>query len=156
LTQSSRRDAKGKARLTLAAPPRPPHLCRTCGSKVVTPGYDRCASCKVAVCTQELVNAANKGRIASHSVRAEVKRGESRRRHAAAQKAWRLSKPAAWLTEETYRQKIQPRLAELTIPVIRAALGVSKGYATNIRSGKRLPHLRHWEVLAQLIGGASG
>jgi hypothetical protein len=33
-----------------------------------------------------------------------------------------------------------------------AAMGISKPYAINIRSGKRVPHPRHWKTLAQLTG----
>jgi hypothetical protein len=151
LTQSRRRDAKGKAHLRSLAPPRPPHLCRSCG-KHVTTGYERCASCKVAVCTEELVKASHKGRLAAHTFQAEAKRSESRRRHAAALKAWRPSDQPAWLNEDTYLRRIQPRLALVTVPTIRAALGVSKSYATNIRSLKCLPHPRHWHTLAKLVG----
>jgi CRISPR-associated endonuclease Cas1 len=151
LTQSRRREAKGRPHLRFAVPPRPPHLCRTCG-KHVTPGYDRCASCKVAVCTKELVRAGQKGRLAAHTVKAEKKRGESRRRHAAALKAWEPSDRPGWLDEQTYLRKIQPRLAEITVPTIRGVLGISKSYATNIRSGKLIPHQRHWVTLAKLVG----
>jgi CRISPR-associated endonuclease Cas1 len=150
LTQSSRREAKGKPHLRFVTPPRPPHLCRTCG-KNVTPGYDCCATCKVAVCTKELIKAAHNGRLAAHTAQAEAKRGESRRRHAAGLEAWRSSDQPAWLTEETYVRKIQPRLSNATVPAIRAAIGVSKSYATDIRSGKRLPHPRHWQTLAHLV-----
>lgn len=150
LTQSHRRDAKGKPHLRFATPPRPPRLCRTCG-KGVTAGYQRCASCKVDACTKELVRAASKGRLASHSSEAEAKRGEGRRRHAAALRAWRPADQPAWLNEETYLRKIHPRLAKVTINSIREALGISKGYATNVRSGKQLPHPRHWQKLAKLV-----
>jgi CRISPR-associated endonuclease Cas1 len=149
LTQSRRREAKGKPHLQFVTPPRPPHLCRNCG-KHVTPGYDRCATCKVTACTKELIKAARKGRLAAHTAEAEAKRGESRRRHAAGLQAWRPSDQPTWLTEETYLQKIQPRLATVTVPAIRAAIGVSKSYASDIRSGKRLPHPRHWRRLAKL------
>jgi CRISPR-associated endonuclease Cas1 len=151
LTQSHRREAKGRPHLHVAAPPQPPRLCRTCGANV-TAGYDRCASCKVPICTEELIKAAQKGRLASHGSEAEAKRAENQRRHAAALKAWRASDLPAWLDEETYLRKIQPRLSSVTVPAIRAALGVSKAYATNIRSGKRPPHPRHWQTLAQLVG----
>jgi len=149
LTQSRRREAKGNPHLHFAAPPKPPHLCRTCG-KQATAGYHRCASCKVAVCTKELVKAAQTGRLASHADHAEAKRGLSRRRHAAAMRAWRPSDQPTWLTEETYLRRIQPQLRGVTIPTIRAALGVSKSYATNIRYGKRIPHPRHWLALSKL------
>jgi CRISPR-associated endonuclease Cas1 len=150
LTQSHRREAKGRPHLHVAAPPQPPRLCRTCGANV-TAGYDRCASCKVSICTEELIKAAQKGRLASHGSEAEAKRAENRRRHAAALRAWRPSDQPAWLDEETYLRKIQPRMSSVTVPAIRTALGVSKAYATNIRSGKRLPHPRHWHTLARLI-----
>jgi len=156
LTQSRRRDAKGKPHLHISAPPRPPRLCRTCGQQV-TRGFERCGSCKVPVCTGELIRAARKGRVASHSPEAEAKRGEGRRQHAAALRAWKPSDQPAWLNEEMYLAKIQPRLAEITVPTIRAALGISKGYATYIRSGKRNPARRHWATLARLVGwGLSG
>src|SRR5262249_9113583 len=102
------------------------------------------------ICTKELVKASRKGRLAAHTIQAEAKRGESRRRHAAALRAWRPSDQPAWLTEEVFSRKIQPRLANVTVPTIRAALGVSKSYATNIRSGRCIPHPRHWLRLAQL------
>jgi hypothetical protein len=31
-------------------------------------------------------------------------------------------------------------------------LGFSKGYAADIRAGRRLPHPRHWPTLARLVG----
>jgi CRISPR-associated endonuclease Cas1 len=151
LTQSKRRHAKGKSHLHILKPPRPPRLCRTCGANV-TAGYERCASCKVATCTEELVKAAQKGRLLSHSPEATAKRIEGRKRHAASIRAWKPSDQPAWLTKETYMRKIQPQLLNVTVPAIRAAIGVSKSYATNIRTGKRLPHPRNWQLLAGLVG----
>jgi CRISPR-associated protein Cas1 len=152
LTQTRRRDAKGKPHVKLGAPPRLPRLCRTCGAKVLTPGYKRCASCKVAVCTEELIKAAPRGRLAAHSAKAEANRGESRRRHAAAIRAWKPSDLPDWLNEEIYRRQIQPKLASVKLPTIKTALGISNVYAINIRAGKRVPHPRHWHRLAQLAG----
>ncbi len=149
LTQSNRRDAKGVPQLRFVTPPQPPRLCRTCGSKV-TEGYERCASCKIVDCTRELLKAAEKGRSASHSSKAEAKRAESQRKHAASIREWRPTDQPEWLNEKTYQLKIQPRLGELTVTTIRMALGVSKSYATEIRSGNRLPHPRHWQALARL------
>jgi CRISPR-associated endonuclease Cas1 len=155
LTQSNRRNAKELPQLRLIRPPQPPRLCRTCGAKV-TAGYERCASCKVEVCTREIVKAAERGRRASHTAEAEAKRAESRRIQAAAQKAWQPSDQPAWLTEEIYSREIQPRLASVTVPTVKEALGVSKAYATKIRSGRRLPHPRHWYMLAGLAGISGG
>jgi len=154
LTQSNRRNAKGEPNLPVIAPPRAPHLCRTCGGRI-TAGHRFCAICKVAVTTQELIKAAEKGRLLSHTPETDAKRAENRRRNAAAQKAWLPSDQPAWLDEEVYRRKIQPRLASVTVPALRLAIGISKAYATDIRSGRRLPHPRHWQTLARLIGAVS-
>jgi hypothetical protein len=45
---------------------------------------------------------------------------------------------------------IQPRLTRLTVSAIKTALQVSVVYASHIRRGKRQPHPRHWEALAEL------
>ena len=104
------------------------------------------------MCAGELVKAARKGRVASHSPEAEAKRREGRRRHAARIKAWKPSHQPAWLNQDTYQREVQPRLAQVAIRAIRTALGISKSYAANIRSGTRMPHPRHWETLARLVG----
>jgi hypothetical protein len=39
----------------------------------------------------------------------------------------------------------------VTIPVIMSALNVCASYAADIRRGRRRPHARHWETLAQLV-----
>jgi membrane protease YdiL (CAAX protease family) len=56
------------------------------------------------------------------------------------------------LNDETYEQRIQPRLAGITYSAIASALGVSMPYAADIRAGRRRPHPRHWQTLAKLVG----
>jgi CRISPR-associated endonuclease Cas1 len=151
LTQRHRRDAKGDPHPSFVNTPTPPRMCKTCGGKV-SAGFDRCKSCKIPDSKNELIKSAQKGRAISHTSEAEAKRAESRRRNAAAQRAWVPSDQPQWLDQETYLQTIQPRLAEITISTLRKTLCISKGYATNLRSGKRLPHPRHWHGLAKLVG----
>jgi hypothetical protein len=57
-----------------------------------------------------------------------------------------------WLDEKTYREKIRPKLASLTVPTIMRTLGVSEPYAAIIRAGRCVPHPRHWLALAKLSG----
>ena len=73
-------------------------------------------------------------------------------RHDFAQAAWRPSSLPAWLTEETYLGRIQPLLAGITNKAVASALGTSVLYASAIRAGRRVPHPRHWQALAQLAG----
>jgi len=143
-----------KTKIRAVLPQRPPHICVTCGGKA-TGKHLHCGRCKVVVTRQALIEAAKKGRLAAHTSEAEAKRAKSRRLHFAAQKIWNPSTLPGWLSHSVYLQKIQPRLSEATIPVIRLALGVSKGYATNVRSGRRVPHPRHWQILANLVGMTS-
>ena len=133
------------------SPPRQPSVCRICGAALKT-GRHYCPSCAVTVSKKRLVEAARLGRVAAQSREAKARHAETQRRHAAAKRAWQASSLPPWLDEETYLRKIKPRLAGVTLPVISSALGVSKPYATDIRAGRRLPHPRHWQMLAQLVG----
>ncbi len=156
LTQQSRREAKG-------APPEPPparplrreNLCRGCGGKI-GPGAIHCTSCAVPSTTERLKNAARSGRVAALSTRAQASRSATQRRHAAQRQSWSVSDQPAWLTEETYLQKIRPLLAGISNSAITSALCVSLPYAVAIRHGKRIPHPRHWGKLAALVGAIEG
>jgi len=72
--------------------------------------------------------------------------------HAVANSWWSPSSLPAWLNEEFYVQKIQPQLRTLKVREIAQAMQVSQPYAAFIRSGRRRPHPRHWQALAQLAG----
>jgi hypothetical protein len=104
------------------------------------------------VTRESLIKAARKGRIASHTDEAEIQRAETQRKHHAAKRAWLPSELPVWLNEKAYIEKIQPRLVDVPVPSISAALGISGQYATDIRAGRRYPHPRHWEKLARLVG----
>jgi CRISPR-associated endonuclease Cas1 len=151
LTQSHRRLAKGKLSPPIPDPPGPRQLCRTCGTNI-TARHRYCPACAVAVKTEELVKGAQKGRLASHSSEAQANRAEKGRQNTAARWAWLSSNQPTWLNEQTYHNKIHPGLAGVTVRAVASALGVSQPYASNIRSGKRKPHPRHWQTLARLVG----
>jgi CRISPR-associated endonuclease Cas1 len=152
LTQSLRREARPIPVAPAAERTfKPPRICRTCGEPLKR-GQLHCKSCAVPAAKERFGDVARLGRIASHTNDAEISRTKTRLRHAAAIKAWDPTALPDWLTEQAYREKIQPRLAKLTVPAIAAAIGVSKPYATEIRAGRRVPHPRHWVPLAQLVG----
>jgi CRISPR-associated endonuclease Cas1 len=152
LTESHRRQARSEpVSPTVAHAPKPPKVCRICGASV-KPSDNYCAVCAVTVTRESLIKGARQGRIASHSRGAESRRSETQRRHHAAKRVWRPSDTPEWLNEKTYCERIQPRLAEVTVPAISKALGISGPYATDIRAGRRHPHPRHWEKLARLVG----
>jgi len=110
-----------------------------------------CADCAIAASRENLVNIARFGRLAAQSQNAQKRRAEAQRRHEAEKRKWSPATLPAWLNNETYAQKIQPRLAGLTNGAIASALGVSMPYAADIRVGRRRPHPRHWQELAGLV-----
>jgi CRISPR-associated endonuclease Cas1 len=147
LTESSRREAKGSSFHT-QPPPKPPRICLGCGAPI-TYGRGFCSSCGVIVARDELIKSAKRGRIAAQSPEAQARRTETQRRNANAQLTWEKSSQPK-ISDEVYRNEIQPRLAGVTIPTIMSALNVCASYAADIRRGRRRPHPRHWEKLFQL------
>lgn len=151
LTQNSRREGRGiSPDLSVEAPPRPVSVCRMCGNP--TRGTQCCATCAPVASGERLVNAAKLGRIATHAPEAEAQRADTMRKHEAAIRAWNPSDLPEWLSEAVYREHVQPRLATVTIRSIMEELQVSKPYASDIRSGKKIPHPRHWLSLTCLVG----
>jgi CRISPR-associated endonuclease Cas1 len=152
LTQRRRREAKGgPSSLPEKSTLKPESICRVCGIPVM-PGRHYCGSCVGTISGENLTEAARLGRVAAQSPQAQVRRAASKRRHDIAQRAWQPSSQPAWLTNEIYVQKIQPRLTGVAYSAIAFALGVSEPYAADIRAGRRRPHPRHLQALAQLVG----
>ena len=104
------------------------------------------------VSSEGLIEAAKLGRVAGDRAGARARQAEKQRRHAAELKAWNPSDQPQWLTEKVSREKVQPRLSGITVAIISSALGISQPYAAEIRAGRCLPHLRHWQSLARVAG----
>jgi hypothetical protein len=150
LTQAHKREAKGIVDAPVNRPPKPPRICLGCGAQIIY-GTNFCSSCGVIVARDELIKSAKRGRIAAQSPEAQARRTETQRRNANAQLTWEKSGQPK-ISDEVYRNEIQPRLAGVTIPTIMSALNVCASYAADIRRGRRRPHARHWEKLAALVG----
>jgi CRISPR-associated endonuclease Cas1 len=152
LTQSHRRGARDSATfLPAKAAPRPDTLCGGCGVRIER-GRKHCALCTKPISKDNLTQVARAGRVAAQGAVAQARRADSQRRHEAAKRGWLASSLPAWLNNDAYQRKIQPRLARLTCPAIATTLGVSEPYAADIRAGRRHPHPRHWQALARLVG----
>jgi hypothetical protein len=87
----------------------------------------------------------------AQSPQALARLAEKQRSHRLAERTWKPEDKPDWLDEVAYVGQIQPRLADVTISTIALALEVSLPYASDIRAGRRRPHLRHWQALAQLV-----
>jgi CRISPR-associated endonuclease Cas1 len=156
LTQSRKREAKGSSPTPIPEPtPQVESRCRDCGTTVGR-GRIHCPECAVVYSTDRLKQAAQAGRLASHTAQAETRRAETQRKHAVARYAWSPSDQPEWLSDGIYAEEIQPRLAHVANSAIASALGVSLYYAADIRRGRRRPHPRYWLALAKLIGFSGG
>jgi CRISPR-associated endonuclease Cas1 len=152
LTQRRRSEGRGKEfSLKMTSPSPPPKICLGCGT--TTHEGRHCPTCGRRVSAVKLIELAKQGRVVAQSQGSQAKRSASQTRHEAAKRAWR-SKPKrrTWPDEKTYMTQIHPRLLSVTISALSVALGVCESYAADIRTGRRRPHPRHWQALAQLAG----
>jgi CRISPR-associated endonuclease Cas1 len=156
LTGRRNREAKG------SASPRqreqtvmPQSLCQTCGA-LIEPGGKYCRTCYLSSAADHMAKISVAGREKTLGPRAQSFRAETQRRHAAAQRAWDPASHPAWLDENAYRTKIQPRLMDISTSRIATTLGVSWAYASVVRKGQKIPHPRHWLTLAELVGVVEG
>jgi hypothetical protein len=118
----------------------------------VKPGNKYCRACAPIASRENLVERAKAGRVATVGPKAQALRSATQQRQAAALKAWNPEEKPDWLDEKTYRERIRPQLAMVTVPTIMRALAVSEPYAANIRAGRCVPHARHWFALVKLTG----
>ena len=152
LTQLNRRESKAiPSNLVIAPLPHAQSFCRECGAEIGR-GRSYCAPCTLKLSTATLLEAAPRGRIAAQSDEAQTRRSETQLRHRAASLAWKPSDLPAWLNENFYLTEIRPRLPRIALSVLSSKLGISIPYAVDIRSARRVPHRRHWQTLAQLVG----
>lgn len=151
LTNRRRSEGRGKEFVPGApAAPYPRKICPGCGA--TTQRGRLCPNCGREVSREKLIELAKMGRIAAQRPESQIKHAETQRRHQAAKREWLSSPKPSWPTETTYVEKIQPRLATVTISRISSTLGLSESYAADIRSGRHRPHPRHWQALEELLG----
>jgi CRISPR-associated endonuclease Cas1 len=149
LTQSRKREVKG-SHMPEVHQPKPEHVCGNCGAKV-----PRCRKHCLKCWKQETVKEFSTGRKLAQCADAIAKRSETMVRHRKEIGDWKPSELPTWLTRDVYVNEIQPALASVAKSRICSALGVSEPYSSDIQSGKRIPHPRHWNALANLVGIAS-
>lgn len=166
---STTRGALGKGRATLAraaakasAPSKVPSACRECGVLLSDPERQYCRDClptfKVRR-TEKLVDAARQvlaemrasADDPARSVEAKTKQVAANTARRAGALAWEKKNPGPH-NEEEYRRELLPRLAEITIPRMMQATGLTSSYCWRIKRGERVPHPMYWERLRSVIG----
>lgn len=151
-------------------PPLPLPICRQCGSVLAIepertkPGGSYCSTClseRRAEAGSAMQPASLKdardfakatGTRPTHTPEARAARQNANRAQRAEQAGWDAEHAGevhdlAWFTSVAL-----PGLAKVTLPAIAKATGMSTSAAAKVRSGRRVPHPRHWEALAELAG----
>jgi hypothetical protein len=98
-----------------------------------------------------MIEVARLGRIVTLLPEAQAKRSATQKVNTQAVWDWNPSDHPKWLTSDAYSAQIQPRLVSLSCSLVGKRLGVSVGYADQIRKG-RVPHPRLWQALAKIAG----
>ena len=152
LTQRHRREAREHVDPPNVAAPRPQKICRSCGAVLSTTQGKHCALCGVSVSRANMIELAQRGRVAAKSADSRARMSASQKRQRTARRGWLPSSLPSWLTQSSYREKILPRLAGITVPLLAQTLDVSEPYAAKVRKGQHVPHPMHWQALAKLVG----
>jgi CRISPR-associated protein Cas1 len=146
LTQRHKREVKGSD-VPKVTQLKPDHVCSGCGV-VIRTDRQRCLKCSKQVTSANFRD----GRKSAHQQEYLEKRAATMRRHKQAIKDWKPSNLPEWLTRDVYLKQIQPALSSVAKSQIRSLLGVSEPYSSDIQAGRRIPHPRHWQRLAELVG----
>jgi CRISPR-associated endonuclease Cas1 len=153
LTQQHRRESKGQAPLPKVSAPRPQKVCRSCGAMLSSKQIEYCAPCGVSVSRANMVGLSRRGRaVFLNSEKSRARLSASQKRQNAARRGWLPSSLPAWLTQSVYREKILPRLAEITVSRLAKTMNVTEPYAADVRKGSHVPHPMHWQSLSELVG----
>jgi CRISPR-associated endonuclease Cas1 len=130
-TTARQRPASGRVVLSLWA-------CPDCGGAVTNPRHVRCEACIAADPAQAPEIRGRRGAAIAARKRALVE--------------WDKANPGTVHDPELFRREILPRLRTVPLAEIVVAIGCSKASASDIRRGKRTPHVSTWARLAALAG----
>ena len=128
-TTARQRPAAGQGALSL-------WTCPDCGGAVTNRRHVRCEACIAADPRQ------------SGEVRG--RRGAAIAARKRALSEWDQANPGVVYDPELFRRDIWPRLRTVPLSEIVEAIGCSKASASDIRRGKRTPHVSSWAALAGL------
>lgn len=116
----------------------PFYSCPDCAALVTNPRHVRCESCIAKDPAQARPIRASRGRAIAARKQALL--------------AWEKAHPGVCYDPELFARDILPRLRSVKLAEIMAAAGISKGYASEVRSGTYTPHISTWSALAALVG----
>jgi len=147
------------------APVVAPRGCRVCGTPLTQGARELCSGCWPVTRAALATERARAGNAALAKLRAQgtdptntpavaAKRSLTLSQRKSEQLEWeKQGAPHGW-TRQRYVAKVLPAIATLPLSVLAAATGLSISACSRIRSGKLVPHRRHWVTL-QTVSAAS-
>jgi CRISPR-associated endonuclease Cas1 len=142
-----------------------PAACLMCGVVLDRADRDYCDDCLPEYRVEQVAQTfARAGTVAlakrravgidpAHGGDAGWKRGRRNAEHIAAVAQWEQEHGVDKASDhDTFARDILPRLEGVSLRDIANATGLSEGYCSFIRNGRKTPHRRHWKVLARLGG----
>lgn len=144
----------------LVAPPM--RTCRECGTAVANRNKV-CADCwdiirpKQASETgyqrarQALTEARKRGQDPTQTKSARARRNAAVMKTKRHNREWEAANSDFDSDPEQFRQAVQPGLADVRLSTMQAVTGLSQAACSFIRSGKSIPHPRHWASLAGCV-----
>ena len=158
---------KRRAKPSLS-PPLPLRVCRGCGGQLPIdpdrdpPRIEWCPECLHERRRETGASMAAKGRSAAdryeeqtgirptHTSKAQAPRAEANARQPEEQRRWSATNDGP-VDRTWFEMEIRPRLVRFSLPAIAKATGASTTAASQWRSGRRVPHVRHWASLKDLV-----
>jgi len=110
--------------------------CVDCGGPLTRPRHVRCEACWAKTPAQSREVRRRRGRAIAAGV--------------AGVRDWRAEHPDSPRPPAEAFASIRAGLASVKLAQIMAATGLAKSTASQVRSGRAVPHARHWPALAQL------
>lgn len=142
--------------IALAGTAKVSRLCEHCGRLLTGAARKVCADCRPEQRRRQLANAMTTARgdtwrERSTSETARAKRAASIAANRAANMQWEKLHTARIDSDQAgYIRDTVPLLIELTTSQIARSLSLSQSAASRIRTGKLIPHARHWSTLIEL------
>lgn len=142
--------------LTIALPAR----CKECGTEIPK-RRSLCDACLKTLPTRASERAVKvqaqlraRGADKRSGAAARAKHAEHASRQAAELAAWKAANPVT-PNPQTFTKEIWPKIRDLSVASLTAATGLSGSMCKNVRSGKQVPHPRHWDKFRSVAIGTN-
>jgi hypothetical protein len=149
---------------THAKAPRPERRCKRCDGELPHRGRVYCDDCLPHYQRDPYQAFAETGRAAvaprradgidpSHGGEAAKRRGATMSQRKRKLQEWKVAHPGTIVDPVVFAREILPAIQVVPLSDLARTTGLSLGYLSQIRQGKKIPHSSHWNTLMRAAGG---